>query len=133
MRNVPRLLSLVIVVLVMPILIFSCSSKLKKQYESHVSSFLGVEEAELVQKWGPPQQAYESGGRKYLTYSSEIDDSNESYRTKRGVIYGTSDPAIWSSSSQWSQNKIKRCVTTFELAESKVVAYEWEGNNCVAP
>ena len=136
MRNVSRSMSLVIVIFFLPVLILSCSSAREKNYESHVSSFLGVAEGDLVQKWGPPQEAYESGGRKYLKYSFVAEKARENNRVSegsRGSLYGSREPSFWSSSSQFNQPKSKICVTTFELVESKVVAYEWEGNNCVAP
>ena len=134
MWNVSRS-NVIIAVFFSTFFIISCSSALQKKYEAHVNSFLGVEEAELVQKWGPPQEAYESGGSKYLKYSSVTEVATQAESSDRGFggFYGKQDPAVWSSASQWSQNKAKKCITTFELVESKVVSYEWEGNNCIAP
>lgn len=39
-------------------------------YEKILSSWVGSMELDLVRKWGPPQQSYEAGGRKFLVYLS---------------------------------------------------------------
>ena len=40
-------------------------------YERILNSWVGREEIDLVRSWGPPLQAYETAGRKFLSYSSE--------------------------------------------------------------
>ena len=39
-------------------------------YEKVLNSWVGAQEIDLVRRWGPPVQSYETGGRKFIVYSS---------------------------------------------------------------
>ena len=40
-------------------------------YEKVLDSWVGAQEVDLVRSWGPPVQAYETGGRKFIVYSAK--------------------------------------------------------------
>jgi len=50
------------------ILLAGCATSAK--YEAVLGSWVGSSELDIVRSWGPPAQAYEAGGRKFLVYSS---------------------------------------------------------------
>lgn len=101
-------------------------------YEKMLSSFVGLEEIELVRRWGPPLQTYETGGRRFLSYQSD----RTIYRAGTpGIVHTTvigttaysrvlgGVPGSW---SRWL------CQTVFELDGTKVVAWSHQGNDCRA-
>ena len=101
-------------------------------YEEILNSWVGAEEVDLIRKWGPPQQSYETGGRKFLAYSSRrnvyLPGTAPSYQTT--VIGNTaySNPVGGTP----GYNIGMACVTTFELANNKIVSWQWRGNDCKA-
>jgi hypothetical protein len=81
-------------------------------YQKHLASFNGAAELDVVRTWGAPQQAYEIGERKFLSYSSS-----------RNVIVPTAHGHIGNTLS---------CQTTFEIDKGVVVGSSWKGNDCRA-
>lgn len=105
-------------------------------YEKMLGSWLGQAEVDLVRSWGPPVQAYEAGGRKFISYSSQrsvyVPGSDPTYQTQ--IIGNTaySTPVGGNSPINIGMS----CVTTFELQQHHssniVVSYSYKGNDCKA-
>jgi hypothetical protein len=101
-------------------------------YEKILNSLMGADELRLVRSWGPPQQTYESQGRKFLTYSSSrnvyVEGTPPSYKTT--VVGNTTYTTTVGGTPGYNVNK--QCTTTFELENGKIVFWRWEGNDCKA-
>ena len=101
-------------------------------YEKLLNSWVGVQEVDLVRSWGPPMQAYEAGGRKFILYSSQrnvfIPGVAPTYQTR--VVGNTAYTSAVGGSP--AMNVGMACVTTFELENSRVVSWSWKGNDCKA-
>ncbi|MDO8888641.1 MAG: hypothetical protein Q7V16_08660 [Hydrogenophaga sp.] len=101
-------------------------------YEKVLNSWMGSQELELVRSWGPPAQAYEAGGRKFIMYSSQrnvyIPGVAPTLRTN--VIGSTAYTSVVGGSP--ASNINMACSTTFELENSRVVSWSYKGNDCKA-
>ena len=101
-------------------------------YEKNLASWVGASELDLVRNWGPPQQIYEAGGRKFLLYTNErsvfIPGTAPSYTTN--VIGNTAYTRRVGGSS--AQHVNLSCQTTFELENERIVSWRWQGNSCKA-
>jgi hypothetical protein len=111
-------------------LLTACATTAK--YERNLNSWLGADEVSLVRQWGAPQQAYETGGSKFLVYSSNgnivLPGQAPAYTTN---VYGNT--AYTTPVGGYpAQNIALDCVTTFEVANGVVSNWTWKGNNCVA-
>ena len=102
------------------------------KYEKKLASWFGQNEQSLIAGWGPPQQVYESGGFKYLTYdwsgSAYIPGTSPTYQTQ--FIGNTAYTTSYGGSSAVTLNL--NCRTTFTLQNGVVSAYRFEGNRCVS-
>ncbi|QEX20216.1 hypothetical protein FRZ61_01320 [Hypericibacter adhaerens] len=89
-------------------------------------------EQDLVAQWGPPDQVYESGGQKYLTYhrSSQayLPGVEPTYQTTYYGTYATTTPIGGSPPQTINLN----CKTTFTITNGKITSWRYEGNNCAA-
>ena len=119
-----------ILVTVLTLLLAGCATT--AGYEKLLDSWVGAEEVDLVRSWGPPQRAYETGGRKFLAYSE-----------RRNVHYPGRPPAYITTvvgntaysnpiGGSPAMNVRSTCITTFELQGTKVVAWSWKGDDCKA-
>jgi hypothetical protein len=101
-------------------------------YEKILSSWVGFTELDIIRKWGPPQQSYETGGRKFLVYSSArnmyLPGTAPSYTTT--VIGNTAYTNRVGGTP--GQNIGLSCQTTFEISDEKIVSWRWQGNDCTA-
>ena len=101
-------------------------------YERILNSWVGVQEIDLVRTWGPPIQAYETGGRKFIVYESRrnvfIPGTAPTYQTN--VVGNTAYTTAVGGSP--AMNIGRSCVTTFELDGAKVVSWTYKGNDCKA-
>jgi len=115
------------------ILIVLAGCAVRANYENVLNSWVGATEIDLVRKWGVPQQFYETGGRKFLVYSSS-----------RNMILPGSPPSYTQTvvGNTIYKNRVGgipdqyielNCKTTFELENEKVVSWRWQGNDCTAP
>lgn len=101
-------------------------------YEKILQSWVGASELDLVRQWGPPQQSYETGGVKFLAFTSTrnvfIPGTAPTYRTQMigNTAYTTQ------TAGTPAQNYGYSCKTTFELEGGKVKTWKWEGNDCKA-
>lgn len=101
-------------------------------YEKMLNSWVGAQEIELVRRWGPPQQSYEAGGRKFIVYSAQrnvyIPGVAPTYQTN--VVGNTAYTTAVGGSPP--MNIGMSCTTTFELDASRVVSWSYKGNDCKA-
>ncbi len=112
------------------LLLSACATEAK--YGKKLDTWVGSNEIDLVRAWGPPQQSYESGGSKFLTYSN----SRQAFipgtpATATTNIYGNTaftniNPGMAAQSFDLS------CATTFEVQNLKIVKWTWRGNDCTS-
>jgi hypothetical protein len=99
-------------------------------YEKMLSSWVGASELDLVRRWGPPTQSYETGGRKFLIYSSSQDvflpGTAPTYTTT--VIGNTAYTNMVGGTP--GQTLSFSCRTTFEIHDERIVSWRWQGNDC---
>ena len=101
-------------------------------YKKAVNSWMGSTELDLIRQWGPPQQSYEAGGRKFLVYTSSrnviIPGTAPTYNT---TIIGNTAYTN-SIGGTPAQNIGLNCQTTFEVYGDRVVSWRFQGNDCTA-
>ncbi|MNO20213.1 hypothetical protein D3C76_99620 [compost metagenome] len=114
----------------LPLVLSGCATEAK--YEQILQSWVGSSELELIQKWGPPQQAYETGGHRFLVYSS----SGNMYLPGTAPTYQTTYVGNTAYTNSYGgspgMNVQLSCVTTFEVANELITNWNWRGNNCTA-
>ena len=103
-----------------------------EKYEAALNSWTGSSEASLISAWGPPDNVYQSGGTKYLTYQDSstvtIPGTSPSYET---TIIGST--AYTNPIGGTSPSTINfHCKTTFTIQADKVSSWRYEGNNCIS-
>jgi hypothetical protein len=91
-------------------------------YDAALQPWAGAQEAEVLRHWGPPERSYEQGGRTFLVYEF------------RHTVHIPATPQTLSRSGPVGGGPAMdvelRCTTTFELEQSKVVAWSYRGNGC---
>ena len=101
-------------------------------YEKMLNSWVGAPELDLVRRWGPPIQSYETSGRKFLVYSNSrnifLPGTAPTYTTT--VIGNTAYTNRVGGTP--AQNIGLSCQTTFEIFQERVVSWRYEGNDCTA-
>lgn len=89
-------------ILIAVIVLASC---IRVEYKrSLTDSFVGMKEQELVTRIGPPDNVYEIGNARYLTYYKTVQGNN-------GYIAG-------------------RCKITFTFFDKKLDNWQYDGNIC---
>jgi len=120
----------IFVIAILMLALTACATTAK--YEKILNSWVGSEEIDLVRKWGPPQQVYESGGIKFLTYSSTrnvyIPGTAPNYTT---TFIGNTAYTTKTGGSP-AYNIGMQCVTTFEIMQGRIIRWRWQGNDCTA-
>lgn len=101
-------------------------------YQQILNSWVGAQEQRLVSQWGPPQGFYENGGVRYLTYdeasSAYVPGTPPTYQTTYIGNTAYSNPVGGSPGYMINRS----CRTTFEVRDSTVINWRYQGNNCVA-
>lgn len=117
-------------VVVLTLMLASCATTAK--YEKILNSWVGDDELNLVRSWGPPQQAYEAGGHKFIVYSNDrnvfVPGQAPTYQTN--VIGNTAYTNSYGGSPAMNVNL--SCTTTFETADGKILNWSYRGNDCTA-
>ncbi len=120
----------ILTIAILMLALAACATTAK--YEKILNSWVGAEELDLVRKWGPPQQVYESGGVKFLTYTSSrnvyIPGTAPTYTT----TYIGNTAYTTETGGSPAYNIGMQCVTTFEIMQGRIVRWRWEGNDCTA-
>jgi hypothetical protein len=101
-------------------------------YRKAAESWIGAPEEKLVQRWGPPDQFYETGKVKYLQYRS----SRNVYMpgvapTYQVTSYGNTAYATPIGGMPGSTLNMQ-CQITFEVQDGFVSNASWKGNDCRA-
>ena len=103
-----------------------------ENYQRRANSWIGATELSLVRAWGSPTNVYETGGRKFITYSQsrsmQIAGVQPTYSTTRiGNTYYTQ-----ASGGMPAQDIGLHCTITFEVLNDVVVTWNAQGNYCVS-
>ena len=129
-------------ILILVIVLFACATPQK--YNEKLNSMIGVSKEDLIKNFGKPSAAkILNNGDTILAYTF-VDDvfvPSEFYTYNQGnEIYeedGLFSPFL--STYEFSNNpgvigyEAKYiCKTLFLLKNNKVIAWKWQGNNCVA-
>ena len=96
---------------------------------AYLASLVGQPEAEVVRQLGVPSRAYETGGRKFIAYTEQRTDV-----LPLGGFYG-GGLGFWGAGYGYfggfaPQVIERRCETTFEIAEGRVLSWALRGNVC---
>lgn len=101
------------IVLVLAFLALAGCESPQLKYQRRIQNFVGHTEEEVIQEMGAPDQTYQSGKTKFLTYQTNAGS--------QGIIL---DSGIM-------VNHARTCKTTFTIAESlEVAAVKAEGRGC---
>lgn len=117
-----------LIIAIITLFVTGCATTAK--HEKALNSWLGATELALVRSWGPPQQSYEVGGKKFLVYVSSrnvhLDGSAPNYRSTRigNTVYTNK------ISEYDSQDLTFTCKNTFELDGDRIVGWSYKGNDC---
>ncbi len=116
--------------LIMALILGGCAST--AGYEKVLSTWVGADEAELIQRWGEPQTTYVTQGKKQLTYIRTSSTYMRNGGTEPSSIStDIGNPAYHNlGRGKPEYSLIRTCVTTFESENGKIVSWHWEGNNC---
>lgn len=99
-------------------------------YKKSLDIWIGDTEENLVRKWGPPKKISVVEGRRLLVYSRSrilnVPSSGPAYASVGGKVQPVPFSGIPASAMSLS------CETTFEVANEKVIAYQFQGNDCQA-
>lgn len=119
-----------LIIVIICFLVSSCATT--EGYEKMLRAWVGQDEVHLVRRWGPPQNTYEVGGVKFLSYTERrnvyIPGTAPTYSTT--VIGNTAYTTPTGGSSGYSVSR--SCVTTFEIVDRKIARWSWKGNDCTA-
>lgn len=112
------------------LLLAACATE--SGFREVADSWLGSTEQELVATWGPPDQVYESGGNKYLTYL----DTGSVYVPGTSPTYSTTFVGNTAYTTSYGGTPARTyamsCKVTFAIANSRITSYRYEGNACRA-
>lgn len=119
-----------VLLLVAVALLSGCASEAK--YKSNMDSWVGADETKLIRKWGPPVSVYETGGSKFLLYTS----SNTlvlpgTPTTATTNVYGSTAFTTVNPGAP-AQGIDYVCATTLEVKDAKIIGWSSQGNGCVA-
>jgi hypothetical protein len=102
-------------------------------YERMLDSWVGVQEVDLVRNWGAPDQVHEAGGHRFIGYAAKrkVHHSGTPTTVVTVIKDGSESTTTTDGTPDYVEERL--CKTTFELESSKVVAWSFQGNDCVAP
>ncbi|VVN81608.1 hypothetical protein PS712_01141 [Pseudomonas fluorescens] len=117
-------------IVILTLMLSACATTAK--YEKILDTWVGEDELNLVRKWGPPQQSYETSGHRFLVYSNDrnvfVPGQAPTYQTS--VIGNTAYTNSYGGSPAMNVNL--SCTTTFEIADGKITTWSYRGNDCKA-
>ena len=119
-----------LIIILISLLVASCATT--EAYEKILNSWIGAEEIRLVRGWGPPLQTYETGGVRFLSYTSRrnvyISGTAPTYSTT--VIGNTAYTTAAGGSPGYVSTRT--CVTVFEVVNGRIARWSHKGNDCKA-
>ena len=117
-------------VLLLSLVLAGCATEGK--YQTVLNSWMGSDELDLIRSWGPPQQAYETDGHKFLVYSNDrnvvVPGTAPTYQTS--FIGNTAYTNSYGGTPAMNVNL--SCTTTFEVVEGKIFNWSYRGNDCTS-
>jgi len=115
-------------ILAIALFVSGCATSAK--YGKLLDTWIGSSEVELIRKWGTPQSVYDTNGRRFMTFVS----SRNIYIPGMAPSYTTTYVGNQAFTNQTGgypgTNVSKTCATTFEIVDSRVVSWRFEGNDC---
>lgn len=116
--------------IVLAVVMTGCATT--EQFEKNLNSFVGQPETALIANWGPPQNAYETGGVKFLSWSNQrnvpIPGVSPTYQTS---CVGT-NCTTYAVGGSPGYNVNMRCTVIMTIQEGKVTNWRYQGNDCRA-
>lgn len=101
-----------------------------EKYEARLNAWLDRPEGALIEAWGPPNSFYESGGKKYLSYTSSttgyVPGTAPSYRSR--IVGNRVYTDSYGGTPGWIYNL--HCRTTFTVEDGVIKSWRWQGNDC---
>lgn len=120
------------VILAFAILVTISGCATEGKYKAILNAWIGSSEYALIKRWGVPINSYETGGKKFLVFSSRQDivmpGASPTYSTT--VIGNTAYTSGYGGTPD--QHISMGCTTTFEIENEKVVNWSYRGNDCTA-
>jgi hypothetical protein len=124
--------------LVAALTVLGCASF--EAYEKLLGTWLGDTEANLVSKWGPPQNVYVSpDGNRILTYYSQRTIVLPGYTAPTttylsGTNYGGTFSGTATSYNYSTPPMVldMKCQTNFTVRQAQIVSWSYNGNDCKA-
>jgi hypothetical protein len=112
------------------ILLTGCATE--AGFKEKMDTWVGRPVGDLIMAWGAPNQTYESGGTKYLTYvhSTEVEMPGTSPSYNSYVIGNNVYTDAVGGSPPYTIHA--ECDVTFQIVDEKIVGYSSRGNNCYA-
>lgn len=106
------------------VLLFISGCATQAKFEARLKTWLGSSEQELVDRRGPPDQVYELGGKKYLTYI--YSNSSHVPQTVHNTVVGNNiqTNVYGGYQTNWY------CKTTYIFEKDIMVDYSFNGNAC---
>jgi hypothetical protein len=117
-----------VMVIIMTMTLTACATT--ENYEKILRSWVGSSEIDLLRSWGPPNSQFYSSGTTFLTYERYgnvfIPGSDPTFRTTRigNTLYTNT------TGGSPSYNIPTSCRTIFEIRNTTIVSWRWEGNAC---
>ena len=102
----------------------------KAEHEDKLSTWIGFSESSLVESWGPPNGFYETGKKRFLTWSQSgtaIIPGTQPYYTTN-IIGNTAYTQAYGGTSPMAINL--NCDVTMIIESDTVVSWRYQGNNC---
>ena len=102
----------------------------KAEHEDKLSNWIGFSESSLVESWGPPNGFYETGKKRFLTWSQSgtaIIPGTQPYYTTN-IIGNTAYTQAYGGTSPMAINL--NCDVTMIIESDTVVSWRYQGNNC---
>lgn len=113
------------------LLLIGCATT--ENFENMLKTWVGASEGELIRKWGIPTNTYTLEATKFIEYYQSrgvyIPPTRPSYNTSviGNTIYTT---PVGGSPGGYIEYE---CKVTFELQNSIVSSWSYEGNDCKSP
>lgn len=102
------------------------------KYQRVLSSWVGGSEIDLVRSWGAPQQVYETGGVRFITYVKGGNVHVPAVAPTYQTTYIGNTAYTNAVGGAPAQNIQLSCQTTFEVRDGIITSWRWQGNNCVS-
>ena len=103
-----------------------------EQFETNLNSLVGQPETVLISQWGPPQNFYETGGVKFLSWSNQrnIPIAGTAPTYNRSCVGTNCTTISYGGSPGYNLNM--HCTVVMTVQNGKVTNWRYQGNDCKA-